>query len=280
MSNKIIIIGAQGMLGQELAKIFQEEKPLLWDLPEIDITNENQIKQKILEINPDLVINAAAYNDVDGAEKNEALATKINGMAVSYLAKTINAIGGILVHYSTDYVFRGDKKEGYKEHELPDPQSVYARSKYLGEQELFKNIDKFYLIRLSRLFGKPALSKVAKKSFIDQILELAKTKSEINVINEELSCPTYAPDLAMQTYKIIKNQKLFGIYHVTNLGVCTWYEFAQEIFTIKKFNVKLNPVASDFFPRPAVRPKYSVLLNTKLPPLRSWQEALREYLSI
>ncbi len=280
MSNKIIIIGAQGMLGQELAKVFQEEKPLLWDLPEIDITNENQIKQKILEINPDLVINAAAYNDVDGAEKNEALATKINGMAVRYLAKTINAIGGILVHYSTDYVFRGDKKEGYKEHELPDPQSVYARSKYLGEQELFKNVDKFYLIRLSRLFGKSALSKVAKKSFVDTMLGLAKTKKELNIINEELSCPTYAPDLARQTEYLIENNLPYGIYHITNSDACTWYEFAKAIFTIKKIDVKLTPVSSDFFPRLAKRPKYSILINTKLPVLRSWQEALREYLSI
>lgn len=278
MSTKIIIIGAQGMLGQELAKVFQEERPLLWDLPQLDITDKDQVEQKIFKEKPNLVINAAAYNDVDGAEKNEALASKINGYAVGYLAKAINVVRGILVHYSTDYVFKGDNKEGYIEENQPNPQSAYARSKYLGEQELQKNIKKFYLIRLSRLFGQAAISQNAKKSFVDQMLELAKTKSEINVINEELSCPTYAPDLAMQTYKIIKDQKPFGIYHVTNSGACTWYDLAKEIFTVKKINVKLTPVSSDFFPRLAKRPKYSILLNTKLSPLRNWQEALRKYL--
>jgi len=278
MSIKIIIIGAQGMLGQELAKVFQKDEPLLWDLPQLDITDKDRVEQKIFKERPDIIINAAAYNDVDGAEKNETLANKINGYAVGYLAKAINVVRGILVHYSTDYVFKGDNKEGYIEENQPNPQSAYARSKYLGEQELQKNIKKFYLIRLSRLFGQAAISQNAKKSFIDQMLELAKTKSEINVVNEELSCPTYALDLANQTKLIIKNQRPFGIYHVTNSGACTWYDLAKEIFTIKKIDVKLNPVSSDFFPRLAKRPKYSVLINTKLPALRSWQEALREYL--
>lgn len=275
---KILIIGAKGMLGQELAKVFQKDNPLLWDRKEIDIANKKEVRQKIGDLKPNLVINAAAYNDVDGAEKNRDLANKINGLAVGHLSKIINAFRGILVHYSTDYVFKGDKKEGYQESDQPEPQSAYARSKYLGEQELQANTDRFYLIRLSRLFGKPAISEVAKKSFVDLMLELAKTKKEINVVNEELSSPTYAPDLAQRTKEIIDWQKPFGVYHASNSGACTWFDFAKEIFTIKKINVKLNPVPASFFPRPAVRPKYSILINTKLPAMRSWQNALKEFI--
>jgi len=275
---KIVIIGALGMLGQELARVFRDEKLLLWDRDEIDIADEKDVQQKVGEVRPDLLINAAAYNDVDGAEKNKALADKINGLAVIYLARAVRVAKGILVHYSTDYVFKGDKEEGYKESDQPDPQSAYARSKYLGEKELQKNTDKFYLIRLSRLYGKPAKSEVAKKSFIDIMLDLSKTKKELNVVNEELSSPTYAPDLAIRTKEIVEQKKSFGIYHATNSGVCTWYGFAKEIFTIKNIDVKLKPVPASFFPRPAPRPRYSILLNTKLPPMRSWQEALKKYL--
>lgn len=276
---KLIIIGAHGLLGQELARAFQKDKPLLWDRQEIDVSDEQQVSEKINEIKPAVVINAAAYNDVDGAENNEALANKINGFGPGYLAKATRASGGILVHYSTDYVFKGDQKEGYKEVDQPEPQSAYARSKYLGEQAVQKHTDRFYLIRLSRLFGQPASSETAKRSFVQLMLELAKTKSELNVVNEERDCPTYAPDLAQRTKEIIEQKKQFGVYHVTNSGGCTWYDFAREIFTIKNISVKLNPVPASFFPRPAARPKYSILINTKLPPLRSWQEALAEFLT-
>jgi len=275
---KLLIIGARGMLGQELAKVFAEHKPILWGYEEIDIANEKNVQEKIGDLKPSLVINAAAYNDVDGAEKNADLANKINGLAVGYLAKAVRSSGGILVHYSTDYVFRGDKKGGYHESDQPKPQSAYARSKYLGEQEIRKYADKYYLIRLSRLYGKPAASQVAKKSFVDTMLELAEKKNELQVVDEELSSPTYAPDLARCTKGIFGDNKPFGIYHAANSGACTWYGLAEEIFTIKKINVKLIPVTADFYPRSAKRPKFSILLNTKLPQSRSWQEALKEYL--
>lgn len=277
---KIIIIGALGMLGQELVKIFFNDKLWSWDLPWIDITNKAQVTKKIFAIKPDIVINAAAYNDVEEAEDNRELAMKINGQGVGYLAQAINKNNGILVHFSTDYVFNGKNKKGYQENDQPDPISVYGWSKYLGEQELQKAANHFYLIRLSRLFGQPAKSQGAKVSFVEKMFDLAKIKTEIKVINEELSCPTYAPDLAQQTKFIIDSKLPFGIYHITNSGSCTWYELAKEIFTTKKIKIKLKPVASDFFFRLAKRPKFSILINTKLPPLRSWQEALKEYLSI
>jgi dTDP-4-dehydrorhamnose reductase len=276
---KIIIIGAQGMLGQELAKTFSGDKPLLWDKQDIDISNELSVIEKIDQVKPDIIINVAAYNDVDGAEKSWPLAEQINGFGPGYLAKALHSSGGILVHYSTDYVFKGNRKEGYLENDQPDPQSAYAKSKLMGELEVQKNINRFYIIRLSRLFGRPAASAAGKKSFVQLMLDLSKTKHEIDVVNEELDSPTYAPDLARQTKQIIEQNMPFGIYHVTNSGSCTWFDFAREIFTLKKISVKLHPVPTSFFPRPAVRPRYSVLQNTKLPALRSWQSALREFLS-
>ncbi|MDD4995658.1 MAG: dTDP-4-dehydrorhamnose reductase [Patescibacteria group bacterium] len=276
---KVLIIGAKGMLGQELVQIFGDHEVIAWDREDCDIANKDEIQAKIRGAKPDVIINAAAYNDVDGAEKNKEIADLINGRAPCYLAEAAEALGAIMVHYSTDYVFRGDNKEGYGEDDRPDPQSVYATSKYLGELELAKYCTKFYLIRLSRLFGRAAAGEGAKKSFVDKMLELAQTKSELDLIDEEVSSPTYAPDLAKRTREIIDGKKGFGIYHGANRGSCTWYGFAEAIFKTKGIDIKLNPVPAGKFPRPAARPAFSVLLNTKLPEARTWQEALWEYLA-
>jgi len=275
---KILIIGSKGMLGQDLTKVFSGQRLALWDRREIDITDEEQVLKKIKKEKPEIVINAAAYNDVDGCERNFDLARDVNGFAVGYLAKAAKEIDAILVHYSTDYVFEGTKKEGYKENDQPKPQSNYAKSKYLGEKELQKNAGNFYLIRTSRLFGRPAMSATAKKSFVDKMLELSKMRDNLEAVNEEHSNPTYASDLAKQTKYILDNKLPFGIYHVVNEGACTWYEFAREIFKIKNIDIKLMPVKANKFPRLAKRPAYSSLLNARLPKMRSWQKALAEYL--
>ena len=143
---------------------------------------------------------------------------------------------------------------------------------------LKENTDKYYLIRTARIFGNPAKSDMAKRSFVDVMLDLASTRSEIRVVHEENSNATYSKDLAKKTKEILEQKLQYGIYHVTNAGTCTWYEFAKKIFEIKKINVKIVPVSSEEFPRPALRPDYAVLLNTKIPPLRNWEDALREYL--
>jgi len=275
---KTVIIGAKGMLGQELTKVFTKYKPLLWDRNEIDIANQQDVKQKITELKPELIINSAAYNDVDGAEENEELAKQINGYGPGHLSKAADAVGAILVHFSTDYVFKGDNKEGYKESDQPDPQSAYARAKYLGEQMVQSGSSRYYILRLSRLFGRPAASETAKKSFVDMMIELSSTKSELNAVDEELSSPTYAPDLARRTKELVEGDFEFGIYHAANSGACTWYKFVKEIFRIKKINTTVNPVPASFYPRLAVRPDYSILLNTKLTEARSWQDTLKDYL--
>ncbi len=268
-------------MGQALADAFSDGNELfLWDKEDVDITRIQDTRDKILEARPDVVINSAAYNDVDGAESNPELAKNINGYAVGNLARVCKEIGPILVHYSSEYVFDGRVEQGYSESDTPSSLNVYGNSKLLGEQELQKNTDKFYLLRLSRMFGKPAAAATSKKSFVELMISLAKTKESIDVVDDELSCMTYAPDLAERTKYILENKLPFGIYHCANEGSATWYGFAQEIFKISKINVKLNSVSSDhFLPRPAKRPQYGILLNTKLPLQRSWREALKEFLN-
>ena len=277
--SKILIIGAKGMLGQYLAQTFRDETLVLRDKEEIDITNQDDVNSQIKDLKPDIIINAAAYNDVDRAEADEEIANLVNGQAVGFLAKAAKEIDAILVHYSSDYVFDGEKEEGYKESDQPNPISKYGASKYLGEQELQENCVKYYLIRLSRLFGKVGTGQGTKKSFVDKILEVAEGKNELEVVDQELSSPTYAADLAEYTKALLSHQEPFGIYHGANSGGCTWHGFAKEIFKIKGIEIDLIPVVGDKFPRPAKRPQYSVLLNTKFIQIRSWQEALKEYLT-
>ncbi len=288
--SKILVIGAKGMLGQALCAAFAKDNAVLpWDKEELDITDPKAISYQLKAVVPDVLINSAAYTDVDGAESNVELANTINGHAVGNIASVCKELDIPLVHFSTEYVFDGEKKAGYREDDIPNPISAYGRSKFLGEQELQKNTDKFYLIRLSRLFGETTPSpppspargegvNYRKKSFVELMLALAKTKTEIEVVDEEVSSPTYARDLAAATREIIEKKLPFGIYHRTNGGSCTWYEFAGEIFKITGKNVKINPVPASRFPRAAKRPKYAVLLNTKLPAMRDWKKALREFL--
>ncbi len=271
---KILILGAKGMLGYELVEVFRDFEVFGWDKEEIDITSEIQVNEKIGELKPDIVINAAAYTDVDGCEKNKELAMNVNGYAIGYLASVCKKIGAIFIHYSTDYVFHGGNPDGYKEGDMPrNPLNVYSQSKLLGEKLLKENTEMYYLIRTSWLFGKHG------KNFVDTMLKLAQNQDELKVVNDQHGKPTYALDLAKKTREIVESQKPCGIYHLTNEGVTTWYGFAREIFEIKNIKVKTEPCRSIEFPRPAKRPHYSILLNTKLPPSRSWQEALREYLS-
>jgi dTDP-4-dehydrorhamnose reductase len=303
---KILIIGAKGMLGQELAKIFKSDKDykvIAWDKEDLDIANEVAVSKKIKVIHPEIIINSAAYNAVDKCEepKEYKIAQKINGLAPGYLAKIAKKIGATLIHYSTDYVFSGMPKTeepkgcahscftcelhkgfqteiGFKEDDKPKPINKYGKTKLLGEQEIQKNTKKYYLIRTSKLFGKPANAPGAKRSFFDLILESGKKNKSVKVVNNETSCFTYAPDLARKTKEIIDAKKPFGIYHITNSGACTWHEAALELYRQKKLKTKVIPIASSDLTRSAKRPAVSVLINTKLNPLRSWKEALKEYL--
>lgn len=272
-SMKILILGAKGMLGHDLVNIFDDYEVFAWDLKVIDITNKKIVQRKILGLKPDIVINAAAYTNVDGCERDKKLCMEVNGYAVGYLALACKTCGAILVHYSTDYVFNGQKKEGYKENDKINPLNTYGESKALGEKELMANTDKYYLIRTSWLYGKHG------KNFVDTMLNLALENDTIKVVNDQFGKPTYSKDLAIKTREIIKEKKDFGIYHITNEGTTSWYEFTKKIFELANVKVKVIPVATKQFPRPAKRPHYSALINTKLPKMRNWEEALKEYLT-
>ncbi|MFH1193810.1 MAG: dTDP-4-dehydrorhamnose reductase [bacterium] len=275
---KILIIGAKGMLGRELTRVFANREVFAWDLEDIDISSEEDAREKIIALRPDVIINAAAYNNVDKAESEKEKADLLNGYAPGYLAKIADEIGAVFVHYSTDYVFDGERREGYNENDAPNPINVYGASKLLGEREALAKAKKCYIIRLSRLFGQAGSGQAVKKSFVDTMLDLAKDKKELKVVDEEMSSPTYAPDLAERTKYILENNLPYGIYHATNSGGCTWYEFAKEIFKLKNIEINLIKAGSGEFKRAALRPQFSVLLNTKLPAMRDWRDALGEYL--
>ncbi|MFA5925518.1 MAG: dTDP-4-dehydrorhamnose reductase [Parcubacteria group bacterium] len=284
MNNRIMVIGSHGMLGQDLVKVFEDSQSwevFAFDRSEIDITSEESLRNKIEEIDPIAVINATGYNAVDRCESDEIefeLAKKVNGFGPGFLAKIAKEKGIPVVHYSSDYVFDGEKGE-YDENDKPNPISNYARSKFLGEEEIRKNADKFYIIRTSKLFGNPGRSEMSKRSFFDTMMQLAKDNSTLKLVDEERSCFTYTPDLALETKKIIEEAVPFGIYHVVNEGPCTWYEAAQELFKMAGIEMEIIPVPSSEFPRPAKRPHSSVLRNTKLKPLRNYKDALKEYLN-
>ncbi len=293
------------MLGQELVKTFKKDfNVTAWDREDIDVTKEKELDEKITKLKPEIIINAAAYTAVDKCEeaKDYSIAKKVNGTAPGNLAKIAKKIGAILIHYSTDYVFGGNPPEieepkgcahscaschlhqgfvpkiGYFEDSKPKPVNNYGKSKLLGEKNIQKTGGKYYIIRTSKLFGKPAQAEGAKRSFFDVMLELGKKQKEVKVVDGEMSCFTYAPDLARKTKEIIEARKPFGIYHVTNSGACTWYEAVLELYQQKKIKTKVIPIDSEDLKRPAKRPEISILVNTKLNPLRDWKEALKEHL--
>ncbi len=284
MKKKILILGAKGMLGQELVQVFQADEAYLvmaWDREEIDVTNFDVVEKKVAELLPDIILNAVAYNAVDQCESDDseyAKASVLNADIPKKLAQISQKIGALLVHYSTDYVFDGEQKTGYDEEALPRPISRYGETKLAGERGVLAESPRAYVIRLSKLFGKPAASVLGKRSFFDVMLEKGRAQSEVQVVDDERSCFTYAPDLAEATKALIEDQTPYGIYHLPNEGGATWYEATQELYQLARMETKVIPVTSDAFPRPAKRPQSSVLLNTKRPKLRPYQEALAEYL--
>ena len=277
---KILIIGAKGLLGSYLVKTFQDHEVLAWDRDEIDITDPIGTRTQLVSVRPDILINCAAYNDVDRAEQESKIANEANGHAVGYLASVAAEIGCIIVHYSSAFVFDGNDSRGYAEDASPSPESAYARSKVLGEEAIAKSGAQWYLIRTDRLYGTLPSGHGGKKPFPDLMIELAGKKPFLEVVDNERGSPTYALDLAKSTRYMIESKQPYGIYHRTGSGACTWYEWACEIFKIKNMAVDIRPASRNKFPVPAPRPKFAILQNTKLPPLRPWQEALREYFAI
>ncbi len=284
---KILILGASGGLGTQLVKTFSTDKPLSWDKKEADFFNLEDLFIKLEIAKPNIIINAVAYNAVDKCETDLdelTIATKLNVDLPKFLANWCLTSGATLIHYSTDYVFSGTKdKFEFSETATPNPINKYGETKYLGEKAVMavaENGLKYYLIRLSKLFGPKGSSPHTKASFFDVMLQLSESKSELTVVDEELSCFTYTPDLAKATRQLLSENFPFGVYHLTNSGPSTWYESILELKKILNLPIKITAIKSANLSREALRPKFSVLKNTKFPALRDYREALRDYLII
>ena len=275
---KIIITGAQGQLGQELVKQLDkkyEYDVIKTDRDTLDITNIENVNTFILERNPDVVINCAAHTAVDLCETDIENAYKINAIGPRNLAIVCDKIGAKLVQVSTDYVFDGNGTRPYREDDITCPNSVYGTSKLMGENLVREFCSKYFIVRTAWLYGEG-------NNFVRTMLKLSETNSELNVVNDQIGSPTSTVDLAKAIIDLIHTEH-YGIYHGTCEGQCSWYDFAKKIFEIKNIDIKVNPVTSDEFKRPAPRPKYSVLDNFMLKlvglnSFREWEDSLEEYL--
>ncbi len=278
---KILCFGKHGLLSTELQKWLPElsaEELIFLDRSDCDITNENNIKIIIEKHQPTIVINAVAYTKVDQCEDEEALATEVNGKSLTYIVEAVNEINATLVHFSTDYVFDGQKIGPYEEDDPTNPISAYGRSKLLGETIIKERAKKFYIMRVQWVFGP------AKGNFIDTMLKLAENRDELNVVNDQVGSPTSTTSISKAVVNLLHNMPEFGIYHFRTLNHCSWYDYAAYIFEKQGLQVKVNPVPSTEFKTKAERPKNSVLNIAKwiyadlYTPL-NWQRDVDEYLS-
>lgn len=258
---KTVLFGAGGMLGYALREVFPEA--VFPGHNDVDITDQNAVMKIIRRHRPATVINAAAYTDVDGCEDNRDHAFAVNGKAPGFIAAACSETGATLVHYSTDYIFDGTNRE-YREDDRPNPINVYGQSKLEGEIAIQENTDDYRIIRTSWLYG------CHGKNFVDTILTLSKQMPVVRVVDDQRGKPTYTVDLAQKTPELLSSSP--GIYHITNDGVCSWYEFACA------FIPNAVPCSTAGFPRKAKRPAYSVLTNTKTAPLRHWRDAVMEFI--
>lgn len=276
---KILITGSNGMLGHDLENVLKDKHELILTTSKtLDITDKDKTMEIIKENNPDIVINSAAYTDVDGCETNQDLAYAVNGHGVENLALACREIDCPLVHVSTDYVFDGTARDPIPEDGEIGPISIYGKSKLMGEQAIQEILDKYFIVRTAWLYG------INGKNFPKTMLELAENHPEITVVYDEVGTPTYTPDLAYGISELIETD-FYGIYHLTNSGSCSWCEFARYIFEIAGRDVNVVPVTASEFSRPAPRPSYSVLMNKKwiekgFEPLRDYKEAISEYIEL
>ena len=284
---RILAIGAKGMLGRDLMEILRSSgraDPLKdfevagWDIDEIDIRQEGSVLSKIERFRPDIVINLAAYTDVDACEANRDEAFQVNAEGMRHIAMAAKSCGAKVVYLSTDYVFDGKKKEPYLESDPPNPLNIYGRTKLKGEEYLQEQVRDHLIIRTQWLYGKHG------KNFVSSILRQAREKQTLTIVNDQTGSPTYTVDLSKAIRTLIQHNSR-GIFHVANREVCTWYAFGQAILKFSRIEgVSLIPISSKELSRRAVRPSYSILNTEKLRretgmSLRSWPEALKEYLS-
>jgi dTDP-4-dehydrorhamnose reductase len=237
---------------------------------ELDVTDPVAVDRALLELKPDAVVNCAAYTDVDGAESDEATATRVNGDGAGNVAVAAAAVGAFVVQPSTDYVFDGEKTEPYIETDPTAPRTAYGRSKLAGEWTVAEGNPRHVIVRTAWLFG------LHGKNFVDTMLRL---DGPVKVVDDQVGCPTYTAHLAEALVDLASGRHT-GIVHVAGAGECSWYEFAREIFLRAERDVDVEPCSTDEFPRPAPRPRYSVLrsMHPEAPVLPDWHDGLEAYL--
>ena len=286
-STSVALLGANGMLAKMVRQRAPENYTFhLFDLPEFDVTDRAQVSETFARIKPDVVINCAAYTNVDGAETEKGLAMLVNGTAVGYLAEAASNIDATFVHISTDYVFDGMKLEPYNESDTCHPQSVYGQSKLLGEQSVdATGLTKYLIVRTSWLYGPGG------DNFVETILRLAKEQEQLSIIDDQVGSPTYTADLADAIFNLLGlDSSPWGVYHFANEGECSWYEFACAI--IEEANLQgielkvrqIEPIPTEAYPLPAKRPGNSVFDKTKYRLLTKaaipeWRDSLNSYFS-
>jgi len=272
----ILVVGAKGMLGQDLLKVLPGEVRGV-DIDEIDITSSESVRKVLLTLKPRVVINSAAFTDVDGCETKRDMAMAVNGTGVRHLAEVSAQIGARLVQLSTDYVFDGSKQSPWLEDDPTGPLSVYGASKLAGEENARLNPDHL-VVRTQWLYG------IHGKNFVETMLRLATEKQELAVVDDQIGSPTWTMDLS-RAIRALLEKGCRGTYHAANAGFCSWNEFARAIFAEAGLSVTVNPMSTAELGRPAPRPLYSVLDCSKLTrdagfQPQPWREALRQYLEL
>ena len=288
---RVALIGSQGQLASDIARLWPESAAgrrgdELVPLPHaaLDITDERRVRGVLSDLRPSLVINTAAYLRVDDCEQEAARAFLVNAVAVKHLAEACREVGAGLAHFSTDYVFDGAKRLPYAESDAPAPLNAYAVSKLAGEHFLrYVLPDDHLLVRSSGLYG-VAGSSGKGGNFVETMVRLARGGGTIRVVDDQVSCPTFTLDLAATFLELVARDAR-GLFHVTNAGACSWFEFAAAIFAQLGLEPEHVPVTSEEYGAPARRPAFSVLANARLaelgmPQPRPWQEALQAYLKL
>ena len=282
---KILVTGANGMLAQEVKKQLKEENELICtDVEDLDITNEEQVIKYITELKPEFIINCAAYTAVDKAEVAGEIVEKINAIGPANLAKAAKASGATLVHISTDYVFGGNLSldKDYSEEDAKEPVTAYGITKLHGEEKIQENCEKYYIFRTAWLYGKGG------NNFVKTMTKLGRERDELNVVSDQHGSPTYAVDLANIIKQSIYKKIPYGVYHATNVGYTTWYDFTREIFAEQGIECKVNPVTTEEYIEmmnitQAKRPLNSQLSKKKLEAqgiiIPEWKDGLKRYLA-
>ncbi|KEK24785.1 dTDP-4-dehydrorhamnose reductase [Bacillus gaemokensis] len=277
MKERIIVTGANGQLGKQMV---EELSPDLYevypfDKNALDITNMSQVMHIMKHIHPHVIIHCAAYTKVDAAEEEEDLAYLVNAIGTRNVAAVAQNLGAKFVYISTDYVFPGDKVNGYHEFHQPAPINIYGASKYAGEQFVKDLHNQYFIIRTSWLYGKYG------NNFVKTMMRLGEERESVSVVADQIGSPTYVTDLITVIKKLIVTS-LYGTYHVSNSGSCSWYEFAKEIFSQSNKQVKILPVSTEEFGAKAPRPKYSIFQHKMLQlngfsKMPSWEEGLERF---